>query len=93
MADVLWRRADCQTCTLRVPTFLIANWGFDKDGTLYLLGVCRFCCKQTTITHTREEQEADIRQAFNQWKGEGGEEASDFKWWEQHNGGMDNGYL
>ena len=85
MADPLWRRADCQNCKLRVPTFLIANWGFDKDGTLYLLGICRFCCKQTTITHTREEQEADIREAFSQWVETG--EAPDFKWWEHEFGG------
>ena len=78
----LWRGLRCKSCNTQQISVVVAHWGFDKDGTLYINGVCKNCFKQSIMTHTRDEQEADTRQAFNNWKEEGGEEADDFTQWE-----------
>jgi len=82
MSEPLWRTARCTSCKDERASIVIVRWGFDKDGTFHVYGVCRWCLRASTITHTRDEIAGDIRQAFNNWKESGGDEAEDFTNWE-----------
>ena len=82
MSEPLWRTAKCMSCKNENASIVIVRWGFDKDGTFLVYGVCRWCYRSATITHNREEQDGDIREAFNQWTENGGPEADDFYDWE-----------
>lgn len=83
MSEPFWRTARCVYCKDERASLIVVHWGFDKSGTLTVDGVCRWCLRPATITHTRREQDADIREAFNHWRDEADEEeAFDFSEWE-----------
>jgi len=80
-----WRVFRCIRCGrngIETPSVIIRNWGFDQDGCLWFSGWCTRCGFNFTITHSREEQESDIREMFHAWCKEAGGEPTDFKLWE-----------
>lgn len=83
MSEPLWRTARCQHCKEVRASIVIIRWGFDKDGTFHIYGVCRWCYRPADITHTRVEIAGDVREAFNDWRRSGGDEAEDFSFWEE----------
>ena len=83
MSEPLWRVARCTDCKESRASIVIVRWGFNKDGTLSIYGVCRWCYRQMDITHTRTEQLGDEREMFNEWRRSGSDEADDFSLWEE----------
>lgn len=71
----------CNSCKANLPTVIIVNFGFDKDGMLSLNCVCRLCFRKTTVTHTVEEIVRDIEQDRQAWMEEHPLEG-DFMEWE-----------
>lgn len=90
--NVNWWLMKCKKCAggSDILTVVIHRVGFDKNWTLHIEGICRFCFTKVVFSHTRQEQVADVREAFNLWKAEGKEDASDFKDWEIEIGGKDD---
>ena len=83
MSEPLWRTAKCTSCKDDRASIVIVRWGFDKDGMFEVYGVCRWCLRASTIKHTRDEIDGDIREAFLRWRDEDdGQEALDFSDWE-----------
>jgi len=92
MSEPLWRTAKCTSCKDDRASIVIVRWGFDKDGMFEVYGVCRWCLRASTIRHTREEINGDIREAFNSWVEEAKESGSrDFRYWEHEIGDDDEG--
>lgn len=83
MSTPLWRGAKCMSCRDERPSVIIAHWGYDKEGTLHVSGLCRWCLRNVTITHTFDEQRADVREAYNDWLERHSDQLSlDFIIWE-----------
>lgn len=67
MSEQLWRMMKCLTCKSTHPSLVIVRWRFDKDLTLHFLLICRICFQKAEVSHTRDEQLADSREAYANW--------------------------
>ncbi len=83
-------RLKCPECNIKHPTMLASHFGFDRNGTLSIIGVCRFCLREFTMEHDFDEIAGDVREAYNLWIEGGGQEQEDLELWESELFGDDD---
>ena len=60
MADPKGWVLKCKRCQVDIPSIVTVRFSFDGEGTLLFEGVCRFCMRGMTVSHSKEEIDADI---------------------------------